>query len=239
VVVLIRSWNVFHGNASPPRRRSYLEEMVRLATDDRPDVLLLQELPAWALGRLGTWSGMQPLGDVVRKPRLPVGARAVTALHLGLLRSLLGGQANAILLAPGLRVLSRNVLVLNPRRGLGVGPGERRICQVARVEGDGGRTLLLGNLHASNAAVPAREQAARAAARLDELARPGDVVVLGGDFNVEGDATAPPGFSAPGPGIDHVLVRGAEASAQRAWPDERRRRDGILLSDHAPVEITL
>jgi endonuclease/exonuclease/phosphatase family metal-dependent hydrolase len=36
-----------------------------------------------------------------------------------------------------------------------------------------------------------------------------------------------------------VLVRGAEISAVRAWPDDERRYDGKLLSDHAPVEVDL
>ena len=43
--LLVRTWNVFHGNASPPERHGFLEQMVRLATEDRPDVLCLQELP--------------------------------------------------------------------------------------------------------------------------------------------------------------------------------------------------
>ena len=46
-------------------------------------------------------------------------------------------------------------------------------------------------------------------------------------------------WSAAGPLIDHVLVRGAEISAVRAWPDDERRYDGKLLSDHAPVEVDL
>src|SRR5438105_1106403 len=37
--LLVRTWNVFHGNTSPPRRRAFLDEMVRLASRDRPDVL--------------------------------------------------------------------------------------------------------------------------------------------------------------------------------------------------------
>ena len=36
--MVVRSWNLFHGNTSPPRRRAYLEEIVRLATADEPDV---------------------------------------------------------------------------------------------------------------------------------------------------------------------------------------------------------
>ncbi len=227
--MLIRSWNVLHGNTSPPRRRSYLEEMVRLATADRPDVLLLQELPVWSLGRLGTWSGMQPLGDVVRRPRLPFVARALTALHPGLLRSLLTGQAQAVLLAPGLEVVSRHVVVLDRRGLLNVGRGERRLCQIVRLPG-----LTVANVHAAQASARARRQLERAAAQL-----PDGPAVLGGDFNIAGADAALDGFSPPGPGIDHVLVRGAEPSPLRVWPDDRRRPDGMLLSDHAPVEVTL
>ena len=51
--LLLRTWNLFHGNTVPPERRAHLEQMVRLATADEPDLVLLQEVPAWALGRLG------------------------------------------------------------------------------------------------------------------------------------------------------------------------------------------
>jgi endonuclease/exonuclease/phosphatase family metal-dependent hydrolase len=52
------------------------------------------------------------------------------------------------------------------------------------------------------------------------------------------DLTTPAwGFSSPGPGIDHVLVRGAPSGPIVRWPDERRRRGDALLSDHAPVEV--
>ena len=51
--------------------------------------------------------------------------------------------------------------------------------------------------------------------------------------------TAEWGFSPPGPGIDHVLVRGADVSEHHRWPLDRRRVDGRLLSDHAPVEVAL
>src|SRR5207253_1558412 len=79
------------------------------------------------------------------------------------------------------------------------------------------------------------------------VAVPGEPVVLCGDFNVSGDRSrtladlAGPewGFSAAGPGIDHVLVRGAEAGWSEPWPPERRRVDGRLLSDHAPVEVRI
>jgi endonuclease/exonuclease/phosphatase family metal-dependent hydrolase len=66
------------------------------------------------------------------------------------------------------------------------------------------------------------------------LARPGEPVVLAGDFNLQMPAL--PGYSPPGAGIDHVLVRGAASTPVATWPRERRTVEGVLLSDHAPVE---
>ena len=46
--------------------------MVELATADRPDVLCLQELPVWALLRLGgLGGGMTGFGAVARPPCVP------------------------------------------------------------------------------------------------------------------------------------------------------------------------
>jgi len=36
-----------------------------------------------------------------------------------------------------------------------------------------------------------------------------------------------------------MAMPGAKASAVRVWPDDERRYDGKLLSDHAPVEVEL
>lgn len=253
--MLIRSWNLFHGRSVPPTRRLYLEEALQVVTADRPSVVLLQEVPAFALDRLGAWSGMTALGDVARRARvgpLPIPAelgRLLTAIHPGVLRSAFSGQANAILLAPGLRPVEHEVLVLNApearrqgARQLGLDARrrrrwarERRICSAVRLD----CRLVVANLHASNAAderVPAFELS-RAAAFVDELAHAGDVAVLGGDFNVSDGAAALAGWSPPGPGIDHVLVRGAPSTTLRVWPEAWRRLGGILLSDHAPVEL--
>ena len=211
--------------------------MVRLLTGDRPEIVCLQEVPAWARERLPGWSGMQCVFDVALRPRLPSPlARVLTLLHNGLFRSLFAGQANAILLAPGLSVLEHSVLVLNRGNLTGAGKGERRICQIVRV-GRAGRTLVLGNLHATNIAALAGQQVPRALARVCELARPGEPIVLAGDFNLTPADVGE--FSAAGPAIDHILVRGATVSPLRIWPDERRRLDGMLLSDHAPVELDL
>jgi endonuclease/exonuclease/phosphatase family metal-dependent hydrolase len=259
--VLIRTWNLFHGNALPPGRRSFFDEMIRLASADDPDVLCVQEVPAWALGRFTA-------GDVAARPTVgpfPSSAsvgRRLTSLHHGLLRSAFSGQGNAIAVAPRLRVLAHEREELNPRRfrasegrrlGLGIvgrnaWAKERRIVQTVRLGADDGRTYLVANMHCTS--LPDRRLAQaellRAAAFATSNALPDDVVVLAGDFNLTAAARAMReltgsewGFSEAGPGIDHVLVRGAKTSTPRRWPTERRRIDGHLLSDHAPVELEL
>jgi endonuclease/exonuclease/phosphatase (EEP) superfamily protein YafD len=229
----------------------------------------LQEVPAWALRRLGDWSDRTAVGDVAAPPTLgPVPStywigHALTALNPGLLRSAFSGQANAILVAPRIRIEARERLVLNPaafrhrearRLGLGVLPrlawaGERRVAQAVRVALPDGRTALVGNLHATSYPPDDRLPEAelrRAAEWVDGLARPEDVVVLGGDLNQRVGTSSlleelgGEGYSAPGPGIDHILVRGAELERPLThWPDERRLLEGRLLSDHAPVEVTI
>jgi endonuclease/exonuclease/phosphatase family metal-dependent hydrolase len=261
--VLVRTWNLFHGNTVPPQREEFLDEMLRLATADEPDVLCVQEVPAWALERFTA-------GDVAARPRLgPLritanAGRLITEIHHGVLRSAFSGQGNGMLVAPRFRILAHDVLTLNTRRfrtaqarALSLGTvarlawaKERRIVQALRVADTDGRTFLLTNMHCTS--YPADERLAdaevlRAAWFAMSKAAPEDVVVLAGDFNARAarsrslaDLTGPEwGFSAPGPGIDHVLVRGADASPVRRWPDEQRRHGDRLLSDHAPVEVEI
>jgi endonuclease/exonuclease/phosphatase family metal-dependent hydrolase len=230
--VVVRSWNLFHGNTFPPDRGSHLEEMIRLATEDRPAVLCLQEVPLWALRRLPLWSGMTVRHVVTR--RAPVGAwlgGAITRLHNGLFRSALAGQANAILLAPGLEPLEHRSLRIDERRS------EPRWCHAARLD-----RLVVGNLHATGdfrRPEVAAAEIVRAEAFVTDLAD-GLPAVLAGDFNLRADHLRElSGWSALGPEIDHVLVRGLEASPLRVWPPERRRLDGAVLSDHAPVEVRI
>ena len=113
--MLVRTWNLFHGNSVPPGRTAYLEQMVRYAAADRPDVLLLQELPLWAFAELDAWSGMQAFTQVAH--RTPLGATLggkITKLNPGLLRSAVSGQGNAILLDRSLEAFDYHALVLNP-----------------------------------------------------------------------------------------------------------------------------
>jgi endonuclease/exonuclease/phosphatase family metal-dependent hydrolase len=256
--VVIRTWNLFHGNTLPPGRTRYVEEMVRLVTYGSPDAVCLQEVPPWALARLGTWSGMQVFGEVAARPMVgpvPVTAevgRHLTDLNPGLFRSAFEGQANAILVRRA--ITARHVLTLNPfafrvptarRLGLTLVPElawgkERRQAIAVRLEGG----LLLANLHATNARdvrIPEAE-VERAAEWAGRLAGD-DLCVLAGDLNVDTTRSQMfgqlAGFSAAGPGVDHVLVRGAEVSDYDRWPRERRVVGGLVLSDHAPVEARI
>jgi endonuclease/exonuclease/phosphatase family metal-dependent hydrolase len=262
--VLVRTWNVFHGNSVPPGRRAFLEEMFRLATEDQPDVLCLQELPVWSLGRLEGWSGMRSFGAVAaRPPRVSVElGRSLTSVHHGLLRSAITGQANAILLGRSLRPLGNDTIVLNPRgfrrlqgerlaldrRARVAWARERRVCQAVRFEVEG-RPVTVANTHVSSVRDLRCKDAEllRAAAFADAFAEPNDVLVLAGDLNVRREtstalkALAGPewGFDEAIPWLDQILVRGARATPAEPWPEERRRLNGRLLSDHAPVERTI
>jgi endonuclease/exonuclease/phosphatase family metal-dependent hydrolase len=230
--LLVRSWNVFHGNAYPPDRRSRLESMVRLATADRPDFLCLQEVPPWALPKLERWSGMTARWVVTREPRLPEPlAGFITRLNNGYFRSGLAGQANAILLAKDRKPRAHRSLRIDDGRR------EPRYCHAVRLDG-----LVVGNLHATtdirNPRIPAAE-IVRAEGFVTDLAQ-GRPCVLAGDFNLLAEHLAElPGWSELGDGIDHVLVRGLVASRLTTWPEERRRQNGVVLSDHAPVELTV
>ena len=230
--MLVRSWNLFHGNTHPPTRRSHLREMMRLATADRPDVLCLQEVPVWALPRLERWSGMTARWVVTRRSLLPAQlAGTVTRLHNGLFRSALAGQANAILVASPLQPVKACALRIDETRR------EPRFCHAVRLA-----ELVVANLHATNdfanPAVAAAE-VARAEGFVTDLAR-GLPAVLAGDFNLRAEhLVALAGWSARGPGIDHVLVRDLASSPLSPWPRERRLHNGVVLSDHAPVEVTI
>jgi len=263
VALLVRTWNVFHGNADPPERRGFLEEAVRLASADEPDVLCLQEVPVWGLPRLAGWSGMRSFGAVAARPLLGSAelGRAITALDNPRLRSAFTGQANAILLGERLRPLGDDTIVLNSRsfrraraRELDLDVSvrlawakERRVCQAVRAEVEG-RFLTVANLHASSVRDRRCQDAEilRAAVFADAFAEPGDVLVLAGDLNVVAPGSraleqlSGPGwgFSDPIPGLDQILVRGAGANP-RPWSVERHRVGGRLLSDHSPVETTL
>jgi endonuclease/exonuclease/phosphatase family metal-dependent hydrolase len=264
--LVVRTWNVFHGNASPPERHAFLPEMVRLVTRDDPAIVLLQELPVWSLRLLGGWSGMTAVGAVAARPLLgswPAALEAerrLTELNAGLFRSALTGQGNAVLFTESLRVLERRTIRLNPltfrrqeARRLGLTWQEvvrwgknRRVCQALRVRRNDA-TLVVANVHATgrrDKRIPDAELL-RAASFVDGFAEPNEPIVLAGDFNltvhnsrVLRELTRKEwGFDGATPtGIDHVLVRDLEAGPPSVWPVERRTIGQRILSDHAPVE---
>ena len=229
--LVVRTWNLYHGRTVPASGRTYVERAVRLVTDDRPDVVALQEVPVWDLEALGEWSGMLATTAVARPRRLGEVGRRLTAALPDLVRSGFSGQGNALLLAARHRLAGNaRVVELNPGSAR-----ERRVCQLVPIEA-GARRLVVANLHATaHGERLAREELAVAA---DALAGEEQAVACG-DFNVPGAGL--PGFSPPLPGIDQVLVRGlALERPPEPWPEAcRRLPDGRLLSDHAPVEAVV
>ena len=228
MALVVRTWNVFHGNALPPRRRGYLREMIELVCHDSPDVVCLQEVPVWGIARLEEWSSMQALAVVARSPRVPgrAGVR-VTRWNQGFFRSAFVGQANAILVSRSLTAEDRGHLQISD-------PGsERRVVQAVGVS----RSYVIANLHANRGHEVAQLELERSRAFAEAASREDEVVVLAGDFNLRDVQVE--GYSVSTAGIDHILVQGVPASAPFVWPTERRERNGVVLSDHAPVEVTI
>jgi endonuclease/exonuclease/phosphatase family metal-dependent hydrolase len=152
---------------------------------------------------------------IARRPLLPVGARAVTALHHGLLRSAFTGEGDAILTRNAARDLGEHVV------------GEAKLRRVAHAVDLDGVTVV--NFHIDGD----REQFDRVVALARERS------ILAGDANLVSPTAD--GFSAPLAGsIDQILVRGLQLrDGPSAWPLERRTLDGHVLSDHAPVEAVV
>ncbi len=233
MALLVRSWNVYHGMTSPHGSGNRLEEAVRLISSDRPDIVCLQEVPLWGCRQLERWSEMKATCKSARRVWFPPRLGGwITRMNQGFFRSALSGQANAILLDRRLEPIERRWTVINRGRR------ERRICQVVRFSG-----VVVANLHASGVAGRPEIGAAeieRALFFAESLVVPGDALVLAGDFNLRpGQLPDLPGFSPPGPSIDHILIRGASATPLEVWPEQRRTTAAGLLSDHAPVELRI
>ena len=205
--MLIRTWNLFHGNTAPPGRKAYLRKMVELISAGAPDIVCLQELPAWALGSVGDWSGMQAVTTRAKRPHLlgfPIGAslgRALTAPHHGRFRSAFAGQGNAILLPRDAQIRKVKVITLNTNvfceeqgaklelspRMMSWWEKERRVCQVVQYELPGRGRFLVANLHATscpqNYHLPDVELR-RALHFVERQAELEEVLIVAGDFNI-------------------------------------------------------
>jgi endonuclease/exonuclease/phosphatase family metal-dependent hydrolase len=213
----ILTWNLFHGRSLPNAGRDLLPEFQALIGSWDWDVALLQEVPPW-------WPAQLPGTDhdtalTSRNALLPL-RRALAVRWPDLMKSD-GGSSNAILVRDG-RIEAR------ARRRLRLRP-ERRVVHAVRVDG-----LWIANMHAQvHTEAGAQADIALAVATLERWAGTGGAgaLILGGDLNVVKPIA--PGFTrAGGHGVDHVLVRGLEATGV-----EHPGRG--TLSDHAPVIVTV
>ena len=228
-----------------------------LATKDEPDVLCLQELPLWSIGQLEAWSGMAMFAARTRYRLGPLGRRP-TDLHHGKLRSLLTGQANAVLVARRHAVTDHRRLVLNDRgfvmregRRLGLGLAvsvawsvERRVCQALRISPLGGSPMVVLHLHATHLRDRrcAEAELRRAVRFGEELAADGETA--GRRRRPQSHCCLARSLGADG---GRFLARRARASItsscvarrlrRQSWPEERRSVNGRVLSDHPPVEL--
>jgi endonuclease/exonuclease/phosphatase family metal-dependent hydrolase len=204
--MLVRAWNLFHGNTSPPGRRTYLREMVELLTADRPGIVCLQEVPAWAFDQIGDWAGMQAFSARTRRPKLgplPISAglgRRLTSINPGVFRSAFNGQGNVILLPKDAKIHGTKQITLNTNpfceeeaARFGLTPKqarwwerERRICHLVKFELANRRRLLVANLHATSHPADLRladTELRRAVNFVDRAAELDEIVVFAGDFN--------------------------------------------------------
>jgi len=232
--IRVVTYNIHRGRGLDGLDR--LDRIIDVLREVDADIVALQEVPLWSLGRLERWSGMQAVWAVTVPSLLGPIARIVSDFDPVRVRFTIAGQANAVLLNPHFEVGKHDAYVMNPevsRWEAIAGGRQRRVCQVVEV-GIGDRRLVVGNLHATNNPDRAKVEVGLAA----EFLRGAERVVLCGDFNVPRFTV--PDFSPPIAGIDQILVRGLQLErGPDRWPRERRRVNGHLLSDHAPVEAVI
>ena len=223
LALLVRSWNVFHGNAARPAGAADLRRWCgsRPPTPGR-------RVPAGGAG-LGAAAARRlerddrALGRRAPRRSLPAHAsrRAITRLHHGLFRSVFTGQANAILSRPA----------LDAARAPWACGSTRAVASGASATPSGSSGSSSRNLHATNDFARPEVAARRAPPRRGvrrRVSRRGCRAVLAGDFNVRAEHL-------------HELERlvgararrsttcssaGSTPSPLRVWPRERRRRDG-------------
>ena len=209
--MIVRTWNLFHGNTYPPGRKAYLREMIELVTADRPDVVCLQEVPGWALSHLGDWANMQSVWTRARRSRIgpfpvpaPVG-RGLTAPHHGITRSGFAGQGNVILFPAEATVREDKSITLNTNpfceengRLFGLTPKqmiawekERRVLHLVQYELPNRLRFLVANVHASHLpdtrlADAELRRGINFVIRCSELE---ETLIVGGDFNVMPEAS--------------------------------------------------
>jgi endonuclease/exonuclease/phosphatase family metal-dependent hydrolase len=251
--MLVRAWNL-HLGKDANGRGEHVREMVELITADRPLIVCLQEVPAWALGSVGGWADMQTV--TVRTHRAKLGP-------LG--RSLgSSGKGNAILFPKDAKLRQEKQITLNTnpfceeqaaKLGYSLKEArwwerERRVCQLVHIEFPDRKRWMIANLHATSLANDRRLadlELARAAKFIDRQAETEETIVVAGDFNIplaessvlqELTTRLDERFAAVSQGAAQILVQGRiTLSGLRVWPKDERMLGDRLLSDHAPVEV--
>jgi endonuclease/exonuclease/phosphatase family metal-dependent hydrolase len=237
--VIVRTWNLFNGNTLPPQRKAFLRQMVELVTADKPDVVCLQEIPAWALPHIGAWAGMQAVTARAKRPKLgplPIPAalgRALTAPNHGVIRSAFAGQGNAILFPNEAKMRNRKTITLNTnvfceergaqlgltRKQMAAWEKERRVCHLVQYELPNRRRFLVANLHATSAPHDVRlpdAELRRAISFIERGAELEEALIVAGDFNIaRGQSTA----------IQELMALPPE----ERWTDSGPQIDHVLL----------
>jgi endonuclease/exonuclease/phosphatase family metal-dependent hydrolase len=252
-IVLVLSWNLFHGRSLPATNRSLYDEFAAKLGEWSWDVALLQEVPPWWPAPLARELGAEQRSALTSRNELLFLRRAIAERRPELLKSN-GGGCNAI--------LSRAPIAEHRTLCLRRWP-ERRVAQLARLR-DG---TCVVNLHASTR--PARAVAELARLWPHALDWAGaDRLIFGGDLNLRTPSPPPTPADAreqrpaaggatehgaaivhvAGRGVDHVYARGLlpvdqgetvmDTAGDPAGPsraivlDDGRR---VELSDHAPL----
>jgi endonuclease/exonuclease/phosphatase family metal-dependent hydrolase len=187
--------------------RNQLQAMIELITHGSPDVVCLQEVPAWALGTIGASAGMTEVPIRAESARLgPLRAPAVlgrlaSAPHSGLLSASVAGCGNVILIPATARIREVKSLTLNTNvfceeRGavLGLSPKAirawqrpRRVAHLVKYELPDRRRFLVATLQATSNRADIRladAELGRAVGFADRRSEVEEVVVVAGDFNV-------------------------------------------------------
>jgi endonuclease/exonuclease/phosphatase family metal-dependent hydrolase len=215
--VRVLTWNLFHGRARPPARRSLLNEFAAALAGWEWDVALLQEVPPWWPGWLARAAGAEDASAMTSRNSLLRARRAIAARNPDLLGAN-GGGCNAILVRGPIRDRRETVLTRWPERRVSHG--------VALADG-----TWAVNLHATTepkARTRADVALALGAARAWADGAP---FVLGGDFNLvrpslEGLCHAARHH------VDHIWAAGFD-------PAGAETLDAGRLSDHRPLAVPL
>ncbi len=209
-----------HGRSRPPARRDQTDAFAAALAGWEWQLALLQEVPPWWPEELASRLGAGYARALTSRNALLPLRRAVAVRWPDLIKSN-GGGANSILVRGGaLRIAEHRTL------RLAVWP-ERRWLHAVRLATEAGE-LWAGNLHTSGRG-PNEPNRAREAMLSWAGSAP---LILGGDFNLP-ELTLPGLRRSAAHGVDYIFASGLEPLGAAEVID----RD--MLSDHAPVAVTL